>query len=121
MLTLNSLLIGSEDPEQLAAFYGEVLQSTPGWQEGGYTGYQAGNCYLMIGPHDQVHGKNTTPGRIIINFETADVKAEFVRIKGIEGSSVVREPYAPGDGGNMLLATLADPDGNYFQLATPMQ
>lgn len=122
MLKLNSLLIGSEDPEQLAAFYGEMLQSKPGWQDGGYTGYQAGNSYLMIGPHDKVRGKSTNPERIIFNFETPDVQAEFDRIKAIEGASVIREPYNPGDDENskMLLATLADPDGNYFQLATPM-
>jgi predicted enzyme related to lactoylglutathione lyase len=30
---------------------------------------------------------------------------------------VIREPYAIGDG---WIATLADPDGNYFQLITPM-
>jgi len=123
MLKLNSLLIGSEDPEQLAAFYGEVLQSKPGWQGGGYTGYQAGDAYLMIGPHDKVHGRSQNPERIIFNFETADVRAEFDRIKAIEGSTIVREPYNPGDNesSTMLLATLADPDGNYFQLATPMQ
>lgn len=120
MLKLNSLLIGSEDPEQLAAFYGEVFQTKPGWQEGGYTGYQVGGNYLMIGPHDKVHGNNSNPERIIINFETPDVKDEFERIKGIEGASVVRDPYSPGESDTMLLATLADPDGNYFQLATPM-
>jgi hypothetical protein len=32
-----------------------------------------------------------------------------------------REPYQPGPaGGEMWLGTLADPDGNYFQLASPM-
>lgn len=123
MLKLNSLLIGSEDPEQLAAFYGEVLQSKPGWQGGGYTGYQAGDAYLMIGPHDKVHGSSPNPERIIFNFETPDVPAAFDRIRAIEGASVIREPYNPGDDpeSKMLLATLADPDGNYFQLASPMR
>ena len=122
MLKLNSILIGSEDPEQLAAFYGEVLQSKPGWSGGGYTGYQAGDSYLMIGPHDKVHGKSDNPERLIFNFEAADVQAEFDRIKAIEGVTVIKEPYNPGDdeNGKMRLATLADPDGNYFQLASPM-
>jgi predicted enzyme related to lactoylglutathione lyase len=30
---------------------------------------------------------------------------------------VIAEPYAIGEG---WIATLADPDGNYFQLMTPM-
>lgn len=121
MLRLNSLLIGSVDPQQLAHFYGEVLQSKPGWEDGGYTGYQAGDSYLMLGPHDKVQGKNQNPERIIFNFETPDVQSEFDRIKAIEGATVIREPYAPGEDQKMLLATLADPDGNYFQLASPMQ
>lgn len=120
MLKLNSLLIGSDDPEQLSQFYGEVLQSKPGWAEGGYFGYQAGDNYLMIGPHDQVHGKSPNPERVIFNFETEDVANEFERIRAIEGSTVIREPYAPGESDQSQLATLADPDGNYFQLASPM-
>jgi len=34
----------------------------------------------------------------------------------------VQEPYDPGDeaDGDMSIATFADPDGNYFQLVSPM-
>jgi predicted enzyme related to lactoylglutathione lyase len=45
------------------------------------------------------------------------VKAEFERIKDL-GAEVVAEPYEPGEG--MLMCTFADPDGNYFQLMSPM-
>ena len=48
--------------------------------------------------------------------------AEFARVKEL-GASVVREPYRPGGDGDapeMWLATFEDPDGNYFQLASPM-
>ena len=121
MLNLNSILIGSEKPEVLAAFYGEVLQSKPGWEGGGFVGYAAGSSYLMVGPHDKVHGTSANPERILINFETPDVATEFERIKGIEGVTVVQGPYTPGENDKMQLATLADPDGNYFQLASPMQ
>jgi hypothetical protein len=37
------------------------------------------------------------------------------------GAEVVAEPYQPGGGAGMLLCTFADPDGNYFQLATPWE
>lgn len=120
MLHLNSLLIGSDNPKRLADFYGKVLQSKPGWEDGEYVGYAAGGCYLMFGPHDKVHGSSSNPERVIFNFETADVTGEFDRIKGLEGVGVVQEPYHPGEDPNMTLATLADPDGNYFQLASPM-
>ncbi len=52
----------------------------------------------------------------MINFETAQVQQEFERIKAL-GGKVIREPYQMGQG---WIATLADPDGNYFQLVTPM-
>ncbi len=53
----------------------------------------------------------------MLNFSTSDVRGEFERIKGL-GAEAVAEPYEPG-GGDMLMCTFADPDGNYFQLATP--
>lgn len=120
MLKLNSFLIGSENPKALADFYGAVLQSQPGWQEGGYIGYQAGDCYFVVGPHDKVHGKNTNPERLLFNFESANFDQDFERIKAVEGITVVQDPYNPGENQDMKLATFADPDGNYFQLATPM-
>ena len=36
------------------------------------------------------------------------------------GVTVVQEPYQPGGAPEMWLATFEDPDGNYFQLASPM-
>ena len=119
-LKLNSILIGSEDPGRLVDFYTKVF-GDPQWSDGGYTGWQVGAAGVMIGPHDQVKGKNAVPGRLIWNLETADVRGEFDRIAGT-GATVVHEPYAPGGdaASDMLLCTFADPDDNYFQLATPM-
>lgn len=119
-LRLSSMLIGSEDPERLSAFYAKVLQAKPGWEDGGYTGFDAGNFYLMIGPHDKVHGKSTNPERLLFNFEAEDFDTQYQHIKGIDGISIVKEPYNPGENTSMKIATFADPDGNYFQLATPM-
>ncbi len=54
----------------------------------------------------------------MLNFSTSDVRGEFERIKGV-GAEVIAEPYEPG--GGMLMCSFADPDGNYFQLATPCE
>ena len=74
---------------------------------------------ITVGPHSEVHGKNPEPGRLIWNIETTQVQAEFDRMKAA-GAIVIREPYefegAPGS----AIATFADPDGNYFQLTSPM-
>ena len=121
-MSLNSILIGSEDPDRLAGFYTSLF-GEPGWKDGGYTGWQLGGGYLMVGPHDEVKGTNPEPGRLIWNLEVADVKSEFDRLAEA-GATVIREPYHPGEGeseaAEMLLCTFADPDGNYFQLASPM-
>jgi predicted enzyme related to lactoylglutathione lyase len=120
MLNMTTVMIYSEDPKPLTDFYTKVL-GEPTWENGGYVGWQAGNGTLMTGPHSEVKGRNETPGRIILNFETPDVRAEFERIKAL-GAKVEQEPYHPGEEeGEMLLATFEDPDGNFFQLASPMQ
>ena len=118
MLNLNSIMIGSEDPKALSGFYTKVL-GKPAWEDGGYVGWQAGNGWLTIGSHSEVKGQNEMPGRIILNFETTDVKGEFERIKGLR-AEVQQEPYQPGGGPDMWVATFEDPDGNYFQLMSPM-
>jgi len=118
MLNLTTVMIYSEEPKELNAFYTKVL-GEPAWESGGYVGWQAGNGMLMTGPHSEVKGRNEMPGRIIVNFETPDVPGEFERIKAL-GAKVEREPYQPDQEAGMWLATLEDPDGNFFQLATPM-
>jgi len=118
MLNLNTVMIGSEDPQALSAFYTKVL-GEPTWQDSGYVGWQAGSATLFIGAHSEVKGRNAMPGRIILNFETSDVQGEFERIKGL-GAKVEAEPYHPGEVDEMSLATFEDPDGNFFQLASPM-
>ena len=118
-MELKSILIGSEDPQRLADFYTKLF-GAPGWNEGGYSGWQMGTGYVMVGPHDQVKGSNRQPGRLLWNLESPDVKGDFERLKAA-GATVVREPYQPGEAPEGWIATLADPDGNYFQLMSPMR
>jgi predicted enzyme related to lactoylglutathione lyase len=117
-MNLNSILIGSEDPQGLVDFYTKLF-GEPTWSDGGYTGWVIGTGAVTVGAHDQVKGKNAEPGRVIWNIETPDVKSEFDRFVAA-GATVVQEPYGPG-GEEGLIATLADPDGNYFQLMSPME
>jgi hypothetical protein len=60
MMNLNSILIGSEDPDRLKAFYTKLF-GEPTWDEGGYTGWLIGAGALTVGPHDQVKGANREP------------------------------------------------------------
>ncbi len=117
-MNFNSILIGSEDPKRLTDYYSRIF-GEPNFSDGGYTGWQIGTGWVTIGPHDQVRGKNSQPGRLIWNIETADVRAEFDRMVAA-GATVVREPYGADESGEGLIATLSDPDDNYFQLMSPM-
>ena len=117
-MNFNSILIGSEDPARLVEYYTRVL-GEPTMSDGGYTGWLIGSGFVSVGAHDQVHGRNAHPGRIIWNIETPDVKGEFELMRNA-GAIVVREPYSFEDYPNSWIATLADPDDNYFQLMSPM-
>ena len=118
MLNLNSVMIGTKQPLVLAAFYEKVFGKPADMvdQENGFWGWQVGSMYLGILNHSAMDGNTKDPGRMMINFETPDVKEEFERIKAI-GGIVIHEPYEMGRG---WIATLADLDGNFFQLMNPM-
>jgi len=116
-MNFNGILIGSEDPRRLADYYTRLF-GEPAFDDGGYTTWMLGGGSVSVGPHSEVHGRNAAPGRIIWNIESEDVPGEFAGFRDA-GAIVIREPYdfegAPGT----WIATLADPDDNYFQLMSP--
>jgi predicted enzyme related to lactoylglutathione lyase len=118
-MNFNSILIGSENPERLVEYYTKVL-GEPAFSQGGYTGWQLGSGNVTVGPHSEVKGKNAEPGRVIWNVESSDVQGDFERFKAA-GATVVREPYGFEEVPGSSIATFADPDGNYFQLTSPME
>ena len=118
MLNLNSVMIGTKQSKTLTAFYEKVLGKPADMadEENGFHGWQVGSTFFGVLEHSEMGGNTKDPGRVMLNFETAQVKEEFERIKAI-GAVVIKEPGEMGQG---WIATLADPDGNYFQLMTPM-
>jgi predicted enzyme related to lactoylglutathione lyase len=117
-VNFNNIMIGSADPDTLKDYYSKLFGS-PGFDEGGYAGWQLGSGFVTVGAHSEVSGRNPQPGRLIWNVETPDVRGEFGRLKAA-GAIVVREPYTVDEAPEYWIATLADPDGNYFQLVSPM-
>lgn len=115
MLNLSSIMIGTMQPKALAKFYEKVLGKPADWSDGGWYGWQAGNTHFTIGEHSEVKGQAKEPQRLILNFETNEVEQEFERIKAL-GAKVIKEPYEME---GSMIATFADPDGNYFQLMSP--
>jgi predicted enzyme related to lactoylglutathione lyase len=117
-MNFNSILIGSENADRLAGYYTKLF-GEPTWNDGGYTGWMLGGGAVTIGPHSEVKGSNAQPGRLIWNIESQDVAGDFERFKAA-GALVVREPYSFEGAPESRIATFTDPDGNYFQLMSPM-
>lgn len=119
MLNLNSVFIGTKQTKALVAFYEKVIGKPPDMvdEKNGFYGWLVGTSYMGILDHSEMQGKTKDPGRLMLNFETSQVKQEFDRIKAL-GAAVIRAPYQME---SEWIATLADPDGNYFQLVTPME
>jgi predicted enzyme related to lactoylglutathione lyase len=118
-MNFNGILIGSDDAKRLADYYRKLF-GEPAFEDSGYTTWMLGSGSVSIGPHSEVHGKNASPGRILWNIETEDVKGDFDRWKAA-GAIVVKEPYNFEEVGapDSWIATFADPDDNYFQLMSP--
>lgn len=118
MLNLNSVMIGTKQPQVVAAFYEQVLGKPADMADSaqGFYGWQVGSTFLSVMEHSEMEGAARDHGRVMFNFETPEVQAEFERIRGL-GAAIIAAPYELGGG---WIATLADPDGNYFQLVTPM-
>lgn len=116
MLNLNSVMIGTDNVAAMAEYYEKILGKKADMVEEGWYGWVLENGFLSIGTHSEVKGKAVQPQRVIFNMQTPEVVAEFERMKQA-GALVVKEPYDAG--GGMMIATLTDPDGNYFQLVSP--
>src|SRR5215470_2616796 len=100
---LRGATIWSEDLNRLLPFYRDVLRlsvtiDTPG--------------FVVLGPHSEVHGRNTDPARHMIGLKTDDITGDYKRLKDA-GVDFVE---APTDYPNVRVATLKDPDGNLVQL-----
>ena len=118
MLSLNSVMIGTQQIKTMTAFYEKVFGKPPDMtdSESGFFGWQVGNGYVGVLQHSEMGGNTRDPGRVMLNFETSQVREEFERIKAL-GGAVISAPYQISEG---WIATLADPDGNYFQLMDPI-
>ena len=116
-MNFNSILIGSDNPQRLVEYYTKLF-GEPTYSDESYSSWQIGSGNVSVGEHSEVHGKSAHPGRIIWNMDSDDVQGDFARLKAA-GAIVVREPYSFDQFPDTWIATLADPDDNYFQLMTP--
>src|SRR5579859_4103213 len=87
MLNLNSIMIGTKQLKAMATFYENVLGKPADMSDdaSGFFGWQVGSTFVGLLDHSEMSGKAKDPGRMMINFETAQVKEEFERVKAIAG------------------------------------
>jgi predicted enzyme related to lactoylglutathione lyase len=116
-MNFNNILIGTDNPQRLIEYYTRLF-GEPAYKDDAYSTWQLGGGTISVGAHSEVHGQSAHPGRIIWNIETDDVQGDFAKLKAA-GAIVVREPYSFDQFPDYWIATLADPDDNYFQLMTP--
>lgn len=128
MLNLSSILINTGQAKVLTEFYEKVFEKPVDEM----AGWKVGNVSVAVLEHSEIKGRNQEGARIMFNLEAQNVPEEFERIKQIEGAEVIKEPYQMTMEGEMIekgketddgfwIATLADPDGNYFQLMSPWE
>ncbi len=117
-MELSGVMIGSEDPKRLADHYKKVF-GEPAMAEDGFWSWQFGSAWVSVFGHSEVKGQNAHPGRIMWNLESSDVPGDFDKLKA-NGATVAHEPYHPDEEPSMWVATFSDPDGNLFQLMSPM-
>lgn len=120
-MKFSGLMIGSNNPKELAGFYRKVLgKPVMEDKDNDWYTWASGTSGLSVGPHSEVKGKSTSPERLIVNFETEAVQSEFERIRDL-GAKVIAKPYQPMPDQDVWIATFADSDGNYFQLMSPWE
>ena len=106
--TLGSLLIGSADPDKLAAWYREAF--APGTAAGRVINLAHGK--LIFDGRDDLATVPAEPGRVLVNLHVEDFDAAEAHLRELCVTWIRTRAAIPAG----TLATLADPDGNYVQI-----
>lgn len=105
---LGSLVLGSEDPDRLSAWY--RMAFAPSAEVG--TVLHLGSSRLIFDRRGDLEEAAREPGRILINLYVENIRAVEAHLNalGVEWIRPV-ESFPPG-----TIATLKDRDGNYVQI-----
>lgn len=111
-MKVNQLILNitSEQPEQLDAFYADVVGLEREPQSGGFL---AGGALFSIDGHSDTKGRAKEPHRYLFSFMVDDIAAEEARLEE-QGVQFIRKQGREYWGG--VISTFLDPDGNYAQL-----
>jgi len=118
---IDSVLLFSKDPKNLADFYKqkvglevELVGEYGNNFEEKIFGVKAGDSNLLsILHHSKLKGPNKEPERFMINFEVDNIEESVSKLEK-NGVKKIQEIYHVEDYGK--IATFEDPDKNYFQM-----
>jgi len=114
-MNLRGASIWSEDVKNLLPFYPDILGFKVGLEDPGFVVLgDLGTPALALGTHSEVRGRNTDPALHMVALSTDDVRADWKRLKA-GGVEFVEDPT---DYGNLRIATLQDPKGNWFSFSS---
>lgn len=106
--TLGSILIGSSNLDTMKSWYRRAF----GVRENEMGAFEFGGIQLFIEEHSEVGGPNLDPARLILNLDVSDCRSLGNHLRDLDSRfirPVEQEPFG-------LIATVADPDGNYIQI-----
>jgi catechol 2,3-dioxygenase-like lactoylglutathione lyase family enzyme len=109
MTSIESLLLGSADPDRLHKWYVDALGVEP--DADGFL--QFGHVGVLVDGRDDVDPRTAEPGRVILNYHVTDIKRAAKQLDELGVTWVAGVEYR--DAG-LWFATVEDPDGNYVQL-----
>lgn len=99
--------------EDMRRFYVETLSLPVRSDRDGFVNFEWHGLRLTVAIHSELSGPNEDPARILINFETDGIFAEYERLQAA-GVVFRRPPELETWGGHV--ATFLDPDSNMLQL-----
>jgi predicted enzyme related to lactoylglutathione lyase len=118
-MKLNGVQMGTENAVKLAEFYTKAFGGPKWAMPGDWFGWDIGSGHLFFGPHSEVIGQASEPQRIMIAFEDKNVTEAFDKLIAAGGTEVAKPHNPDPENKDFWQATVADPDGNYLQLASP--
>ncbi|MEV5706275.1 VOC family protein [Actinoallomurus sp. NPDC052274] len=108
-IRLGGLVLGSDDPERLSAWYRAAFAPSA---EPGIV-LMVGDGRLVFDRRDDLEQSTREPGRILINFYVEDIEAVAAHLKALGVTRWIRPVEGFGAG---RIATVEDPVGNYVQI-----
>jgi len=105
---IGSLLIGSSQPDAMKDWYRKAFDV----KENDMGAFEFGPVQLFVETHSDVSGPTKEPARVLINLNVDDCRGLDAHLQQV-GTKFVRQVEQEPFG---LIATVADPDGNYIQI-----